>query len=251
MPNAYDAAVQMPPVARTITVSCVLAAAGALLPAAPLRAQEPPPPPPAEGVELAPVKGAEDGRRTLKGLPASFGRAITGVFARPSLVPLLIGGTGMALTHNFEEGVVPSDGSNSSFGKAGAGFGNLLYVGGVAVAMFVGGRLATGQRFRDVSYDLLVASGVNFLYTEALKQTLPRERPNKENDKSFPSGHTSNAFAWATVLDRHFGIGLGAPMYMVASTIAASRGDRRQALRERCHRGRGDRIHRWQGGCSS
>lgn len=202
-------------------ITRILLIAAALATGLPVCAQELPQESPPLAAKSA--KGAADGRRTLKGLPAAFGRGITGVFARQSITPLLVGTAGTALARNVDDEFAPLDGSDSQLGEVGAGFGNPLYVGGAAVAMFVGGRLATGQRFRDVSYDLLVASGVNFLYTEALKQTFPRERPDGENNKSFPSGHTSNAFAWASVLDKHFGIGLGAPMYMVASTIAASR----------------------------
>ena len=40
---------------------------------------------------------------------------------------------------------------------------------------------------------------------------------------SFPSGHTSAAFAWATVANAHYGPKVGIPSYLVASAIGASR----------------------------
>jgi len=64
---------------------------------------------------------------------------------------------------------------------------------------------------------------VNIGYTELLKAAVGRERPNGENDRSFPSGHTSNAFTLATVLERHYGWKAGVPAYAVAATMGYSR----------------------------
>ncbi len=89
--------------------------------------------------------------------------------------------------------------------------------------LLLGGRAAGAGSFRDASYDLFTATTVNFLYTEALKQTIDRTRPNGDDNKSFPSGHTSNAFTWATVVDHHYGKKLGLPMYALATFVAGSR----------------------------
>ena len=40
---------------------------------------------------------------------------------------------------------------------------------------------------------------------------------------SFPSGHTSSAFATASVLQHHFGWKAGVPSYVVATYVASSR----------------------------
>jgi len=168
-------------------------------------------------------EGADDGRRTLKRLPANLVRGASGVFSRSSLVPLLAGVAGTALARGIDDETARPNGAGNQFGKIGDNFGRPGFVVGVAGAMFLGGRLATGQRFRDASYDILVAGTVNFLYTGALKTAFPRERPDMANDKSFPSGHTSNAFAWATVLERHYGLGVGVPMYLLAAAVGASR----------------------------
>jgi membrane-associated phospholipid phosphatase len=64
---------------------------------------------------------------------------------------------------------------------------------------------------------------VNWGYKTALKAAVKRERPNGEDDKSFPSGHTSNAFALAAVAERHYGWKVGVPAYAVASLVAVSR----------------------------
>lgn len=44
-----------------------------------------------------------------------------------------------------------------------------------------------------------VAIGATSATTGLLKETVKRERPDGDNDKSFPSGHTSNAFVSATL----------------------------------------------------
>jgi membrane-associated phospholipid phosphatase len=65
----------------------------------------------------------------------------------------------------------------------------------------------------------LVATG---LITQGLKFIVREKRPNSESLTSFPSGHTSAAFAMATVLARYrpqYRI----PAYVIASTIGWSR----------------------------
>jgi hypothetical protein len=60
-------------------------------------------------------------------------------------------------------------------------------------------------------------------YTGVLKAVVGRERPNGADDNSFPSGHASCAFALATVLSEHNGIGVAVPAYATAGLIAWSR----------------------------
>ena len=78
--------------------------------------------------------------------------------------------------------------------------------------MFTAGRLAHGDRFRAMTYDMLDAAIVNFAYTEVIKVAVGRERPNGQDNKSFPSGHTSNTFALAGVAQQHYGWKVGLPL---------------------------------------
>jgi len=58
--------------------------------------------------------------------------------------------------------------------------------------------------------------------TVGIKQGTRRSRP-AGSGFSFPSGHTTAAFATATVLQQHFGWRLGAPAYVLAAYVGASR----------------------------
>ncbi len=59
--------------------------------------------------------------------------------------------------------------------------------------------------------------------TFTLKYSIDAERPNGENSRSFPSGHTSSAFSSATFLQLRYGWEYGVPAYAVATFVAWSR----------------------------
>lgn len=67
------------------------------------------------------------------------------------------------------------------------------------------------------------ALAVTGILTSAIKFTARRERPDKSDPYSFPSGHTSTVFASATVLNEFYGWRVGVPLYLLAGLTAASR----------------------------
>jgi membrane-associated phospholipid phosphatase len=168
-------------------------------------------------------KACDDGRRTMGRLPANIGRGFVGVFSRDNLWPFVGGAAATGVAAGFDRQVRDSVADpGSSFGK------DLSTVGGVPAAisvagLFVGGRFAHGTRFRAMTYDMADAAVVNAAYTGALKLATHRERPNGSNNLSFPSGHASNAFTLATVVELHYGWKLGAPLYVLAGVISYAR----------------------------
>jgi membrane-associated phospholipid phosphatase len=166
----------------------------------------------------------DDGRRTVRRFPANVLRAAVGVLHADNLGPLLAGGTATAAGSLLDDDVA------AWVADPEHGFGNSLEDGaapelvGLAVAgVFIAGRLSERPRFRSASYDLLDAFLVNWAWTSVLKAAVGRERPNGQDEKSLPSGHASNAFALASVLERHYGWKVGVPAYALASAVAASR----------------------------
>ena len=165
-----------------------------------------------------------DGRRTLGAFPRNLGRSFVGVFSQESLAPLLIGGLATV-------SALPFDGHSQStlVGKAddlsaaASTAGGLKFMLPATVGLFAAGRLTSGGPFRAFTYDATQALIVNGVYTELFKKAAKRTRPDGSDNLSFPSGHASTAFAWATVAQSHYGWKVGVPSYLAASAIGFSR----------------------------
>ncbi len=155
-------------------------------------------------------------------LPANLGRSAIGVFHADNLVPFLAGGAASATASFFDQDVrksmVASDWGEDFETGAGPVWSSVFVAG-----MFTAGRLSDDPRFRAMTYDMLDAAIVNFAYTEVIKVAVGRERPNGQDNQSFPSGHTSNAFALAAIAERHYGWKLGVPAYLLAGVVGVSR----------------------------
>lgn len=67
------------------------------------------------------------------------------------------------------------------------------------------------------------AYGATILTSTALKQIVFKERPNKVNSDSFPSGHTASAFSGATFIHRRYGWRRAVVPYVLASITGISR----------------------------
>jgi len=104
-------------------------------------------------------------------------------------------------------------------GEAGVHFG-------VPAAVYLIARASGHEAAADLSVAIIRTQVVNAIFTRGLK-LLPRPRPYQESATptkgSFPSGHTSAAFATATVLQRKWGWRAGVPAYAAAAFVGATR----------------------------
>ncbi len=203
----------------------VVAATLSLL-AAPVRAEVAGPAAPAAGGTTAqePARSLVDGNRTLRRLPANLGRSLVGVVSPESLSPFILGGMAAGTASFFDEDARETMTGQLEWSEDFETAGGPVYSTLFVVGMFTAGRFAApGGRFRAMTYDMLDAAIVNAAYSSVIKELVGRERPNGQDDKSFPSGHTSNAFALAAVAERHYGWKLGVPAYALAGLMGLSR----------------------------
>jgi hypothetical protein len=112
--------------------------------------------------------------------------------------------------------------------EAGTVAGDGVIQGGAAAAIYLAGLASGSRRTQELGTALVEAQIVEGVLTVGLKQAVHRMRPDGGRH-SFPSGHSSAAFATADVLWQHFGWKAGLPAYAGAGYIAASR------LAERAH----------------
>lgn len=94
-------------------------------------------------------------------------------------------------------------------------------VGQIALPLLAAGvALAKGDKDGFVSFaqSFAVAIGVSF----SLKHSVNHRRPGG-GGLSFPSGHTTSAFAGAAFLERRYGAFVGAPAYAAAALVGFSR----------------------------
>jgi membrane-associated phospholipid phosphatase len=206
--------------------------------AAPAYAQEKPalgqgpaigPTPVLSGADLsrflpAEAASAEDGRRTLGALPRNLGRSFVGVFSKENLAPLLIGAAATGMAAPFDQPAQTSlVGQAPEISRAASTAGGFSVIVPATLGLFVAGRFSHDSGFRAFSYDAGQAMLVTGVYTGILKKAVSRQRPDGSDTLSFPSGHSSTAFALATVADRHYGWKVAVPSYLAASAIALSR----------------------------
>ncbi|MBX3023066.1 MAG: phosphatase PAP2 family protein [Bdellovibrionales bacterium] len=100
----------------------------------------------------------------------------------------------------------------------GQGLPNLIYAAGMITASYYGANQA-GERAQM----MIMTTAEAVLITTVLKYTIRSKRPDGGNRDTFPSGHTTSAFAFASVVGVEHGWRWGVPAYLAASFAGWSR----------------------------
>ena len=184
-----------------------------------------PPLPDLRGDHPFDVQGFDgDGLRTMGAFPRNLGRGFVSVFSKDNIRPFLFGAAAAGIGSSFDTRVQSGfAGHSQGFGKVGGQAGGATVMAPLTVGLFLVGRATHDTRFRAATYDLAQAAIISQVYTGVLKSTAHRPRPDGSNNLSFPSGHTSGAFAMASVFDAHYGHKVGIPAYAAAAAIGMSR----------------------------
>ncbi len=148
-----------------------------------------------------------------------------GVRTADNVMVMLAAGAAAGIAHPYDAALTEhfsSSPSLTAFFAPGKIVGGFAVQFGGAIATYALGRAGGHERAAVVGADLVRAQLVTQTFTQAMKLSLNRARPDGDN-WSLPSGHSSGTFASATVLHRHFGWKAGLPAYAVAAYVAASR----------------------------
>jgi len=144
---------------------------------------------------------------------------------KPFIAPTLLIATGTALHFSTDLKVNFQDWVQTNFAYSGSIDDYIQYAPGVAVYAFnvfgVKGKNNFGNRTAIVVKSLLL----NDLMVHSLKSWIDSDRPNGE-PRSFPSGHTSVAFAMAHFMHKEFGersIWYSIGAYTCATTVGMMR----------------------------
>jgi PAP2 superfamily len=123
---------------------------------------------------------------------------------------------------HVQQAMVNSDFAHDFF-KFGSYLGEVYTLLPAAVTVYAVGRGKDLPKVSHLGMDLIQSLAVSEALVNALKYTTRRDRPDGSGKTSFPSGHASDTFAFATALERHLGWKGAVPAYIFASYVAISR----------------------------
>jgi membrane-associated phospholipid phosphatase len=171
---------------------------------------------------------------TLTEFVKDLGGNFKALIAVSNIVPALAGGAAIGVStipeQDLERHFAPGDvwGNWAAPGKY---IGHPLILGGLSAGLFAISRKSEDRRFRAFSYALVNGSIMSAAIVQPSKVAFQRLRPNGEDRHSFPSGHSTDTFMYATVISEHYGWKAAIPAYTVATYVSATRlADRKHHL---------------------
>ncbi len=190
------------------------------------------PQPPAGGKQVAAGEEAGKPERGFFGtLFHNLGDDLKHIPRRNSLY-WLAAGSGLALAVHNEDNKLNRRLRGSGFAdaafKPGKVIGSLPFILGTGTVTYLMGRTGDRYRAKHLGGDIIESAILSEGIVEAIKVSVRRERPLREDGTrakgySFPSGHATMTFAAATVLQQHLGWKAAVPTYSIASWVAISR----------------------------
>jgi hypothetical protein len=153
-----------------------------------------------------------------------LGRNLTSnLFTRQNLTPFLLGSAGALVIAPADQEISRSMYEHApEFGSSGQILG-ILVPASMVGGCLLGSRLTTSDHFQSFGYTLAQAYAANVILTHGLKFSTHRMRPDGSTSTAFPSGHTSDTFALATVISAYYGKKWGIPLYVLGGLIGLSR----------------------------
>lgn len=215
---------------RAAIVAAVLVSL--LVPSAALAQGTPPPAQGGDGEKTA--QGEEGAKQTRRFFPALFhnlGEDLRHIPRKNSLYWLAAGSALALAVHPEDKDInrrlVGSNMADNLF-KPGKFIGSLPVLLGTGITTYMVGRRRGQPRAQHLGMDLIESAILSECVTEAIKFSVRRQRPLRDDGTrasgySFPSGHATMTFAAATVLQQHLGWRWAVPTYTIASYVATSR----------------------------
>jgi membrane-associated phospholipid phosphatase len=143
--------------------------------------------------------------------------------SRESLWILGIGGALALSVHPADKDVNSYLSDDHGAYKAGKVIGNTGTLVGASVLTWGIGKMTGSNTTAHVAQDALRAIGESEVMLQTLKYTVRRERPDHSGGYAFPSGHSTDMFAVAAVIERHLSLKWSILAYSVSSYVAMSR----------------------------
>jgi hypothetical protein len=137
-----------------------------------------------------------------------------------------VGGGAALIGHIWDDDLAGEIETNVRLNDAmqpGHTYGAFAFQALIGIGLYSGGWIAKKNELAVTGADIMRAQLLGQAYVQALKFTVRRERPDKSNNVSFPSGHSASAFATAGVLQRHYGWKVGIPATLLAGYVATAR----------------------------
>lgn len=168
---------------------------------------------------------------SFRQFPQNLGGNFKALFSKNNLVPILVGGTASNVVFPFDHDIRDrvGVGQSSTLGKVGSVLGGPEFVWPAVAGLMIWGQNSENDRFHSFTYSLAQATVINEGLVNGLKIAVGRTRPDKSDNRSFPSGHAATSFMVASVLQHYYGWKAGVIGYSAATFIAFSR------LRENKH----------------